>query len=184
MALVTTIGASSANSYITVAEADTILDDAAIWDMAAWDALEDTAKEYRLLLAAALMNQFSWAAYPIYTNQALAFPRWWTDEDDIEIPDAITQAQAFIAYDVIHRGTVGITAPSTGISKAPIKSLSLFSAISITRADGALGAADATSLESWIRSNHFPIYLLMAPYQTQVTVIPGPTGPDLLDEVA
>jgi len=185
VALVTTIGSRSANSYISVGSADSILAASSLYDTAAWSALTSTAKEERLLLACLLMNRMSWVGFQVYKNQALAFPRRWTAEDDIEIPLNIRQAQAFIAYDVIHRGLVSVSNPSKGISRAAIKSLSLFQqSLTVTRADGPMTPADTSGFEQIIRTSHFPIYLLIDPYLTQVSVLPAPEGPELLDEVA
>lgn len=185
MALVTTIGSRSANSYISVASADSILNASSLYNVTAWTALTTAGKEERLVLACLLMNRISWAGFPVYEKQALAFPRRWTVEDAIEIPLNIQQAQAFIAYDVIHRGLVSASNPSTGISKAAIKSLSLFQqSLSVTRADGPVIPADTSGFEQVIRTSHFPIYLLIDPYLTQVSVMPELDGPELLDEVA
>ncbi|MBI4962497.1 MAG: hypothetical protein HY913_04410 [Desulfomonile tiedjei] len=183
MALVTTIGSKNSNSYITLAYADSVISVSSIYDTTAWNALTDAAREERLVLACLLMNRLSWAGFKVYTNQALAFPRWWTSGDEIEIPENVQKAQALIAYDVIHRGTVNVSDPSSGTSKAAVKSLSLFQSLSVTRADGPMSPGDASLFEMLIRSSHFPIYLLIEPYLTLFTVLPEPQGPELLNEV-
>lgn len=185
MALVTTIGSKSANSYISVESADSILTASSIYDTAAWTSLASSAKEERLILACLVMNRMSWAGYQVYENQALAFPRRWTADEAIEIPLNIQKTQAFIALDVIHRGLVSLSNPSSGVSKAAIKSLSLFQqSLTVTRADGPVTPADTSGLEQIIRTSHFPIYLLIDPYLTQVDVLPALEGPEMLAEVA
>lgn len=184
MSLFTTLGSKSANSYITVVEADSYLASSP-YNLTAWSALTVAQKEYRLILAAKLMNTFSWAGYRVYENQALSFPLWFLDTDTVEIPEDIKTAQAYIAYAVIHRGLTEITNPADGRSSEPeIKRLSLFSSLVVEASENPVVKSDGSLFEALISSEHFPIYLLISDYLTQIQMSPGPLGPIKLAEVA
>jgi hypothetical protein len=72
----TTIGSKTANSYCTAAEADAILTGLGIYTLTSWTALQTAGKEFRLKLAAKLTDSmFHYIGWPVYMNQALAFPR-------------------------------------------------------------------------------------------------------------
>jgi hypothetical protein len=122
MALDTTIGGSSSDSYVSVADLDTYLAAAYPSASTTFLALEDADKEHRLKLAALLMNNLSYRGVKASRNQRLEFPRWWRtadehdfimdDEDyildysDIEesaptIPTEVECAQSEITYQVI-----------------------------------------------------------------------------------
>lgn len=123
MALVVTGGSATANSYVTVAEADAYIALLPYADVADWAGLETAPKEYRLKLAALVMNSLAYRGAKACMNQRLAFPRWWRTEDDYpddedtyedmsDITDAgltaptvsqeVKDAQCEVAFQVIH----------------------------------------------------------------------------------
>lgn len=178
MALVTTAGSSSANSFITVAQADTYLA-ASPYDTTAWDALSDSEKENLLILAGIEMNNLAWRWWPIYTNQAMCWPRWETDEDDTDIPDNIKKAQAYIAYDVIWRGLQGGLTPSEGAGTDAITRLALFGELTVSFGDSASSLAQGWPLTDLC-------HLLISQWVTRIkyTGQSSGTAPDLEDEIA
>ena len=74
MLLNTTIGGSSADSFIAIDEADTFLSGGP-YNTDGWAELSDDQKVLRLVLAAKLMGCMTWAKFPVYDRQALCFPR-------------------------------------------------------------------------------------------------------------
>lgn len=195
----TTVGSSSANSWATVAEADEILTALGIYDLTAWTALTTAAKTIRLILAAKLMSsQFDYRGWPVYTNQALPFPRWFTEDDEISVPDEIKVVQVCIAYALIHKRLVDVSDPGDGPTESvDLSSVSLFGAISMSAASSAIESADNSALEATIKSEHMHIYLFLEDWVTQVVLTPriqqgettitlpdGRVIPPLLAEVA
>ena len=136
MALNTTIGHPEADSYCTVAEADNYLTDSSIYtDVSGWTSLSESAKEERLRLATRLKDTtFFWVRHPVYENQARGWPRWTqVQADDFEdepftitIPVDIKKAEAYIAWDIVHRGLVNRSSPTEGKPGAEIQRLSFF----------------------------------------------------------
>ncbi len=122
MALDTTVGGSSSDTYVTLAELATYLT-AAYGDTAStFLAKSDADKEYRLKLSALLMNNFAYRGVKASRNQRLEFPRWWRTDDEYEfilddedyildysditespptIPAEVEYAQMEIAYQII-----------------------------------------------------------------------------------
>lgn len=169
-----TVGSSSANSLITATEADAILAALGIYDLTAWTALTTAAKNLRLILAAKIMSsQFDYRGWPVYVNQALPFPRWFTEDDDITIPDEMKIVQACIAYAVVHKRLVDVSNPDDGaVENADISSLSLFGAISISAASTPIQSSDNSALEAVIKSEHAHIYLFLEDWIVQVAMTP------------
>lgn len=126
MALDTTIGGSTSDSYVTVSELDTYLTAAYGEEnttVTAFLELEETAKEHRLRLAALTLNTFPWRGAKACRDQRLEFPRWWRTDDEYgyvvededyyinysditenapSIPSEIKYAQIEIAYQVVN----------------------------------------------------------------------------------
>jgi hypothetical protein len=122
MALDTTVGGSSSDSYVTVSEFDTYLESVYGDSAATFLDKEESAKEVRLRIAALLMNTFPYRGVKASRDQRLEFPRWWRTDDeydfimededyiidysDIEenaptIPAEVGYAQFEIAYQVV-----------------------------------------------------------------------------------
>jgi len=74
MSLITLVGCDTANSFVDLDEASTILA-AAPFDTVAWDDESEAWQEGRLIMAAELMECLSWRGYKAYQYQALCFPR-------------------------------------------------------------------------------------------------------------
>ena len=209
MALKTTTGSKTADSMITVAEADAYLAASPYSSvLTAWTALSTANKEIRLKLAAKFMkNHYSWIGWPAYENQAMPFPRvkavrtedtgfrnpvwryntgsYETQYTDPETPDDIKRAQAYIAYGIIHRGLVDVTNPNNGPSGHLVaQSLSLFGDMSVSLGSQDPLYTDNSALEMAIRSEHFHINLLIEDWISQFNATPRAFGPTLLDEVA
>ena len=122
MALDTTVGGSSSDSYVTVEELDTYLESVYPDAAATFLDLETEAKEHRLKMSALMMNSFPFRGVKASFNQRLEFPRWWRTDDaydfivedeeyildysDIEenapaIPAEVKYAQMEMGYQVV-----------------------------------------------------------------------------------
>ena len=123
MALDTTVGGSSSDSYVTVADFNTYLESVYGDSSSTFLDIEDSAKEVRLRIAALLMNVFPYRGVKASRNQRLEFPRWWRTDDEYEfimededyildysdieenaptIPAEVGYAQFEIAYQVVN----------------------------------------------------------------------------------
>lgn len=124
MALITTVGSSTADSYVTVSEANEYLGSFYGDIPAAWDALDEGPKESRLKVSALLFNTFAWRGVKACFSQRLAFPRWWYTDDEYEwmlddeeyytdfseitenaptLPTEVKYAQIEMAYQVVNQ---------------------------------------------------------------------------------
>lgn len=117
MAFVSTLGASDANSYLSVAEATALLSDLpASSGVAAWLALTTAQKEQTLVAATMAINPLHWKGQPASTDQSLAWPRrivadyYYAPEDELPIDFRIG-----VAYMAAFLGTNG---GYTGISNS------------------------------------------------------------------
>ena len=192
MAIVTTPGGSSSNSFITIGEADSYLAATTLFDTSSWDSLAEAQKEERLIHAALLMKtRFNWIGWPVYRKQALPFPRWLPDEqefdeDTVAVPKDVKKAQAYIALDIVHRGSVGLDPASDGTTKQALKRLFLFGSLDVTLSDNPRPTSDPSSLGRAIASPHWIIEQMLSPYLTTVQFINAASAaeaPELLDEV-
>ena len=75
MKIITNPAKHNSNSYITLGQAETYLNDYGRLD-SEWDNLSDNQKEFALLLAAKSLNTFSYKGKKVTTTQNLAFPRF------------------------------------------------------------------------------------------------------------
>jgi hypothetical protein len=81
MNLITKIAHHTANSYGTLSEAEAYFDKyGRLGDDATWDTLSINQKEYALILAAEILNTFSYRGSKVIKNQRLAFPRFTNDQ--------------------------------------------------------------------------------------------------------
>lgn len=152
MAIVTTVGASTANSYVSIAEAEAYLEgvytDTVI---SSWvDGLETAQKEARLALAALFVDSLPLRGNKACYNQALEFPRWWPGDDGYpayedsyldysDISDAgwtaptietnVKNAQCEIVWHVVHSGVFAME--SMSYPEQEIKSFSLGGSLAI-----------------------------------------------------
>jgi hypothetical protein len=84
-----TLGGVSANSYVTIAEADAYFDGDAV-NFAAWDALDTDEKTRALITATRTINSLSFIGEIYTAEQALKWPRYYPPETDGQtIPEDI-----------------------------------------------------------------------------------------------
>lgn len=111
MSLDATIGGDSANSYVTVAEADGYFADR--HDSGEWDAITSPAKDTLLILASRTLDwRVNWIGLPLTDDQAMEWPR--KDKackivlngtvDDPELPDILLMAVYETAYNFLESG--------------------------------------------------------------------------------
>jgi len=113
LTLVTTVGASSANSYVTKAEADTYAESvfpASTVDAWTHGATEDQIRA--LVRATELLDQMRSAGDRVDATQKLAWPRAGVTKPDgssaylsTEIPELIKRAQARLAFFLLQHAT-------------------------------------------------------------------------------
>ena len=193
MTLIVTVGGSESNSLCTLAEADGYIA-ASRYDKTAWDEMSDEEKENLLILAGKVMNNLAWTDHPVYRNQAMEpAPRWSKEEaaeyaagDPITVPDHLKKAQAYIAYDFVHRRLcTGSANPADGAASDAIQRFSLFGDLTVTFADGEHSLTDAGRITAALRSEHPEIWWLISEDVTEVRFIGdwNDEAPALLDEV-
>lgn len=92
MAFVSTLGATNANSYLSVARATELLGDLpASAGVTAWLALTPTEKQQTLVAATMAINHLQWKGRPANEEQSLAWPRiiaadyFYVNEDQLPI---------------------------------------------------------------------------------------------------
>lgn len=148
MALDTTLAGAAADSYVTVADAETYLGTTE-HDLTGWNALEEAGKERRLQLAALIVDSVvPFRGFPATKEQARKWPRifpgddlfvddddprensfaTWTDLTDYadllgleeaalpDLPDALKNAQAEVAFQVVHSHLLTLSAAEAGVS--------------------------------------------------------------------
>jgi hypothetical protein len=167
LSLDTRIGSATAQSYITAAEADTLLASLPD-DTTAWDSLSTAEKEFRLRLASDFIGMLR-LRQPgkAYRTQALHFPRQCQTDFGYSvhsIPTEVKEAQAFIAYSVIHRALA--QRPSSMTEDSGTRSVKSFSVSGLNINFGEL--TGGTSVEVFLKTQHWPIYLLLRKFITQV----------------
>lgn len=105
MALVTTSGSASADSYATQAEATAYL--AIRTTGTTWTALTSDVKDNYLRWAAMTLDNLDWRGYRTAETQALAWPRADVEDkdgyaiEDDAIPTWLKRAQAEMAYQLV-----------------------------------------------------------------------------------
>ncbi|MGA0770176.1 MAG: DnaT-like ssDNA-binding protein [bacterium] len=109
MAFVSTLGASDANSYLSVAKATTLLSELPESPgIVAWLALTTTQQEQSLVAATMTINPLQWKGQPSSTEQSLAWPRriiadyYFAPEDELPVDFEIG-----VAYMAAFLGTTG-----------------------------------------------------------------------------
>lgn len=165
MTLHTKIGGRETNSFITIVEADAImlrLPD----DDTTWKVLTDIEKEYRLTLATNLMGMLPWRGFRVYNGQAVVFPRSSQGLDVRVIPDAIKDAQAQIAFSVVHRALLERPTVAEGSGDTKVRKVSLGGLLSVTFDDKT--EKGVSSFDRFLRTVHWPIFMLLLPWLAQV----------------
>jgi hypothetical protein len=112
-----TVGSADANSYITLAEAETYMEGRLNVDL--WDAATDATKDIALVEAQRWLTPMGWVGERTDGTQALSWPRQWAFDPDSPIQDyfdtdvipvRVKDAQAELALQFIKAGTTDIAA--------------------------------------------------------------------------
>lgn len=161
MALVTEDGSASADSYGTAAESVTYIT-AKYPSDTEWAALETAEQEFRLEVAALLMNTLPLRGAKACREQALEFPRWWRTDDGYPIteddylvyadiasanytppttPTHVKNAQIELAYHYVHNGVLQMEPLSN--PEREISSFSLAGSLTIEFSESRSGLAGA-----------------------------------------
>jgi len=130
--IIATPGAADANSYLTLADAETILHarphHETVWDAGA---LTDDQKKAALVWATRIISQYHYKGSPTYeTTQALPWPRIGVYDndgrefDDATIPEWLEVATAELAFNMIASDRLS-DAGTEGFSKIELGSLKL-----------------------------------------------------------
>lgn len=159
------IGGRESNSFVTVSEADVLVEELPD-DTSDWDSLDTDQKKFRLILGAALMDYLPFRGNKVYCGQALCFPR--TVQDQVHsIPEEAKMTQVFLAYSVVHRGLANRPASvTTDFSTTPGKSVTIGGMLSVVFGDKTV--VSGTMLENIIKSPNFPACLLMKRWMTGI----------------
>ncbi len=123
--IISTVGSASANSFVTLAEADTYME--ARLNSTLWDAATDDSLNRALVEATREISSLSdWLGTRTSDTQALSWPRdfcpipdgasGWYYENTV-IPQAVKDAQMELAFQFINAGTTDIAAldPNIGV---------------------------------------------------------------------
>lgn len=143
MTLVTTIADPQANSYATLLEAETYLENRVGFDLTSWNSLTDDQKEWNLALATPILDSLRFRGVAATRSQNLMFPRilprtdWWDttkaayenqyatwEEMEVAaaeygytlptIPEAVKYAQTEVAFQVIYNHFNALTPMQEG----------------------------------------------------------------------
>lgn len=108
MSLDTTIGGSSANSYVTLTEAANYLADRVGYESWSNGNYSDAQKEAALKDATQMLDQFAWLGDAVTGTQALQFPRYriykrtgWLWYSSEEIPQEVKDAQCLLGFELL-----------------------------------------------------------------------------------
>lgn len=114
--VVETVGSASANSFVSVAEADTYLE--ARLNSSAWTGTEP--KKQAVIEATRELSALSWQGYRVDDTQALSWPRFNAPNPDstsslsvydtTEIPQRIKDATCELALEFLKAGTTDVAA--------------------------------------------------------------------------
>ncbi len=114
--VVATVGSASANSFVTLAEADTYME-GKLPSPTTWDAASDDTCNRALVSAARWLSALAWLGDRADATQALSWPRSSvvdpTDPDGLEfdtdeIPQALKDAQCELALLMVNAGTTDL----------------------------------------------------------------------------
>lgn len=139
MAFVSTLGASDANSFLSVARASSLLGELpASAGITAWLALTTTQKEQSLVAATMTINPLKWKGYVADASQSLAWPRLIkvdgrqlpTDELPIDFEISVAYVAAFLG------SSGGYTAVAANDGGANLRSTNQYDEVEL--GDGAL----------------------------------------------
>lgn len=165
MALHVKVGGRESDSFITVSEADSLIADLPD-DSVEWLALSTGEKELRLRMAANMIGYLKLRGMRAYRGQRLSFPR--THQGNVKIiPPEVKEAQAFVAYSVVHRGLAN--RPSSASKKEPtndINQLYLGGALMVSFSKGRTSPKDIMS--KLVQSVQFPALVGLKNHTVQI----------------
>ena len=128
MALDATLGGASANSYVTVAEADAYF--ATSFGRTAWGSASDANKEIVLIESTRLLDLLvSWKGYVKSDTQALRWPRTYVPNidgryiSDSIVPKDVKNAVFELAYSLLSNG--GFQASENELAKVKVGPVSI-----------------------------------------------------------
>lgn len=134
--VVATVGSASANSYVTIAEADAYLDDRL--NASAWTGASDDDKARALFEAARELDLYPWKGSRVDSTQSLEWPRDYVESPDIPwatveqadtyyylrtvVPERVRNAQVEIALEFLRAGTTDLSVrdASVGIKRKKV----------------------------------------------------------------
>lgn len=160
--LTTYVGGAESDSFLTVAEAESIF--ASInADTTEWDDYTSGEKEFRLQLAAQVLGHLPLRGRIVFRNQALCFPRTCQPYGSrFKIPAEVKKAQALIALLVIPKDVVSLRDP---VSFGAPTSVSIGGLLSASF--GEKGTVTSI-LERLVGQIPLPIYMTMKKYIAQI----------------
>lgn len=158
-------GGRETDSFVTVAEADVLIEQLPD-DSTEWQALSTAQKEYRLILAAQLVGYLPLRGYKIYRGQALAFPRSGGLYPPRLIPPEVKETQVFIAYAVIHRA-LSNRPDVTESQGSAVHQISLGGLLFVGFGVGKSGAT-GNLMDQIMSSLSAPVYIRMKRYLAQM----------------
>jgi hypothetical protein len=127
--IVATVGGSTSNSYVTLAEAESYME--ARLNAALWDAASDDTKNRALVESTRELDVLDWDGWRTDDVQALSWPREWVvDPDDPNgdyfasnvIPQRVKDACMELANQFVKAGTTDVAAldDTTGIRRKKV----------------------------------------------------------------
>ncbi len=155
LALVSTVGSASANTFAALADADTLADE--LWPVpVTWLAADENARARCLVQAARVMETLGYPGSPAATTQALAWPRAGVYKSNgsgeffllTEIPPQVIRAQSLLAIWLLDQAKDPALASDAGLS-----SISFGGELSMSFEAGATGK---TPLERFLYQRIFP----------------------------
>lgn len=125
------VGGASANSFLTLAEAQTYMD--ARLNGSLWDAADTDDQNRALVEATRELSHFCWCGTRVTTTQSLAWPRQWVVNPDTPafawayydttvIPQRVKDATAELAFQFLNAGTSDLASadPNAGVVEKTI----------------------------------------------------------------
>lgn len=155
VAITATIGSAAANSYVTLAAANTELE--ARLNAGTWEAATDDTKNRALVEAQRVLQTLEWKGSRVDATQVLAWPRQYVENPDAPfdataarpfdetlyyaatiIPDRVKSAQVELAFQFVKAGTTDVAAlaATDGVLQKTVGPLSTTYASSAGRARG------------------------------------------------
>ena len=141
--IVATVGAATANSYVTLADAKTYF----AWRLYtdAWDEATDAQREAALLMACQRLEQEDYVGVVVTETQILKWPRMKNADGDLirnyaitTIPQPMKNAQCEVALWILK---------TSGVTAGAIESIKIGNSVEIKSASGTGGAVDDITVD-------------------------------------